>query len=231
VDAVDGSCWVHQVHGVHQVHEKPSLMTTLVIAMKRFTLIELLVVIAIIAILASMLLPSLQSAKGNAQKILCTSNLKQIGTGFALYLGDYDEYFPPYNPQTPAAVSPYYSWYWTQVIAPYLNGDWGLAWQGRMKILWCPTDLFANNRNDWEHTSSYGWSQYSPSELLKNRYYGWAWCVPGENGVPQKASTLANLQNRLVTGEWHPYDDMHNASMGTLFAGDLHVERFDLKTP
>ena len=47
----------------------------------------------------------------------------------------------------------------------------------------------------------------------------------------RKASALDNLQNRIVTNEWHPYDDMHNASMGTLFAGDLHVERFDMKTP
>jgi prepilin-type N-terminal cleavage/methylation domain-containing protein len=202
-----------------------------IIPMKRFTLIELLVVIAIIAILAAMLLPSLQNAKGSAQKTVCTSNLKQIGTGFALYLGDYDEYFPPYNPQTPAAVSPYYSWYWTQVIASYLGGDWGTAWQGKMKVLWCPTDLFANNRNDWEHTASFGWCQYSSADLLKNRYYGWVWSVPGEGGTPRKASALPNLQNRIVLNEWHPYDDMHQASMGVLFAGDLHVERFDMKTP
>jgi prepilin-type N-terminal cleavage/methylation domain-containing protein/prepilin-type processing-associated H-X9-DG protein len=60
--------------------------------MKRaFTLIELLVVIAIIAILAAILFPVFAQAKEAAKKTACLSNMKQLGLGLQLYLGDSDD--------------------------------------------------------------------------------------------------------------------------------------------
>src|SRR5436305_12633601 len=59
-----------------------------------FTLIELLVVIAIIAILAAILFPVFAQARDKARQAACLSNLKQIGSGLAMYVQDYDERMP-----------------------------------------------------------------------------------------------------------------------------------------
>ena len=61
---------------------------------KGFTLIELLVVIAIIALLMAILVPALAKARMMAYRLLCTTNLRGIGTAMAVYAGGEDEEYP-----------------------------------------------------------------------------------------------------------------------------------------
>ncbi len=95
-----------------------------------FTLIELLVVIAIIAILAAILFPVFAAAKASAKRIACLSNMKQIGTGFVLYLSDYDDRIPDRRDlKVSLGYRPWTTWPpsdprtgWAQIILdPYLK--------------------------------------------------------------------------------------------------------------
>jgi len=62
---------------------------------KAFTLIELLVVIAIIGILAALLLPVLVSAKENAHRAACKSNMHQAILAVIMYADDNSQKLPP----------------------------------------------------------------------------------------------------------------------------------------
>jgi prepilin-type N-terminal cleavage/methylation domain-containing protein len=72
---------------------------------KAFTLIELLTVIAVIAILAALLLPALGLAKERGQRVVCLSNLRQIGIAVHGYASDNDGKIP-YGPKAPPYTNP-----------------------------------------------------------------------------------------------------------------------------
>ena len=118
---------------------------------KAFTLIELLVVVAIIALLLAIVMPGLRAAKSAAQRLISTSNLRQIGIALTLYAGDNNSLFP----LTTHTVSETDKT-WIYALAPYLSD--------MDKIRICPADPQGRHRQEYNTTS------YIMNEYMTPRY-------------------------------------------------------------
>jgi type II secretory pathway pseudopilin PulG len=55
---------------------------------RAFTLIDLLVAMSVIAVLISLMIPTLAAVKETTRKVVCTSNIRQLGLGMAMYADD-----------------------------------------------------------------------------------------------------------------------------------------------
>jgi prepilin-type N-terminal cleavage/methylation domain-containing protein len=110
-----------------------------------FTLIELLVVIAIIAILAAILFPVFAQAREKARQASCQSNLKQISTGFMMYVQDYDETYPPWTTNACGTLPGGafgFQYLFPNIVDPYIKQGvtQTSATGGDLKGVWaCPT--------------------------------------------------------------------------------------------
>jgi prepilin-type N-terminal cleavage/methylation domain-containing protein/prepilin-type processing-associated H-X9-DG protein len=114
-----------------------------------FTLVELLVVIGIMAVLISILLPALNIALDNANRIACASNLKQVGAGIAVYLSDNKgtlPYPPRVTPDPADAV-----WWQPDRIQDIDKNGLGPCLRltpSRLQMFRCPSDEQARNREN-----------------------------------------------------------------------------------
>jgi prepilin-type N-terminal cleavage/methylation domain-containing protein/prepilin-type processing-associated H-X9-DG protein len=190
-----------------------------------FTLIELLVVIAIIALLIGILLPALGSARASAQATANMANLRSLGQGTTLYLGDHDELMPfrlPPGEVHQSSGRPRARWHFAmgdyvgqpyaprdaQEWAEFTGGEDGGASTDDMDRI--DNDVFRDPTHDVEDYRA----DNGEIKALRNGSYGYNYQYLGNTRDQGPGGTAANFPVRLAAIRTHSRTVAFADSMG-----------------
>jgi type II secretory pathway pseudopilin PulG len=198
---------------------------------RAFSLVDVLVSIAVIGVLIALLLPTLSHVRESTRRVICQSNLRQIGIGIGQYADEWDDYLAPsdfFGPdQQPPPTNGIQL---SRMMTLRINGEPGGGadgWDGlgllystfqlsAPEIFYCPSHYgehaFQRYALDW---------RVDEPELIGNYHYR----GEGPNGA-KRLRSVEPVRSALVTDGLRTTRDInHRVGMNVLRA-DLSVSWF-----
>jgi len=181
-----------------------------------FTLVELLIVIAIIAVLVSIVVPALAKARNSSKQLACSSNHRQLITGWIAYTNDFQSF--PYGADSSYRTRERFGWggvHWYPISTPvpgvniasdrplnvYVVGEAALT--SRISVFKCPLDVGAHlqvtGHRPWEQLYA-GSASGEPGTcygIAGTSYEAnvWMYCRPGaRDGWGSGLSAMTNYR-------------------------------------
>ena len=168
---------------------------------------ELLIVLAILSVIAGLLFPVFVSARGLAQRTVCTSNFRTAAVGTAMYATDYDDRLLPSNHRPGMPSDPVLDRIWPQLLLPYVRD---------FRIFDCPSEpnpmefggAFDPDLLPGDYASRY-YTASLHSDLGYNAYYlaptvwdgqGWVARPRSTSEVADPSRTLLYVESRGADG-------------------------------
>jgi len=198
-----------------------------------FTLIDVLVSISVIAILISILLPSIAMVRESAHKVVCSSDMRQIGLGMNLYAEDNKAMLPSsVYLEFPESRNTY-------ATAPHLmdtirtdptkfdSREWG-QWDGlgllfyksyisAPGVYYCPSHTGSNS----EETYQGQWDFQSEGEVIANYQFRGV----GPNGERHLYDMISSAA--MVTDSLRSIEDLNHENGLNVLAAGLSVNWYE----
>lgn len=207
-----------------------------------FSLLDVLVTMAVISVLMALLVPSLAKVNETARRVVCQSNVRQIGLGVLMYADDWQGQLPPsiylasgaargaHRPQemvtlrVPEADDPSAPWDGLGILftAGYLPAP---------KVFYCPSHTGENPYSRYAML----WSPEGPmnGEIVCNYHYRGEGPMrpraPGEDAAPTTRALfmIDPAQSSLVADGMRVRSDYNHKVGVNFFRADLTVHWYD----
>ncbi|MCP3904622.1 MAG: type II secretion system protein [Planctomycetes bacterium] len=198
-----------------------------------FSLLELIIVLAVTVVLTGLMLPTLAQVRENVNRVLCSSNMRQLGLGMTMYYRDNRDRLP--HAETLAGAEPDPG----ELMAAHQGYGEEEKWDGLGRLYsegyctapdcyYCPSHRGQHNLEDkrvhWQIRNRWSPPLYTNYQYAGDVYWG----QEAKGRTPRRLRQLKDGERLvLATDGWRRLSDFNHSTGMNVLRGDGSVRWFE----